>query len=58
MAWQVRLASMADTESLALVGAATFLETFAGILDGSAIVAHCGREHSPVAYRRYLEEGA
>jgi GNAT superfamily N-acetyltransferase len=49
---------MADTESLALVGAATFLETFAGILEGSAIVAHCGRKHSAAAYRGYLEGGA
>jgi ribosomal protein S18 acetylase RimI-like enzyme len=54
----VRAASIDDADALALVGAATFLETFAGILDGGAIVAHCMREHSGAAYRRYLEGGA
>jgi len=58
MAWRVRAASSIDAERLALVGAATFLETFAGVLEGEAIVAHCTREHSAAAYRRYLEGGA
>ena len=58
MDWTIREASLNDADRLALIGAATFLETFAGILDGSAIVAHCQREHSPDAYRRYLESGA
>jgi ribosomal protein S18 acetylase RimI-like enzyme len=49
---------MADLDRLALIGAATFLETFAGILDGAAIVTHCRREHSAKAYRDYLERGA
>jgi GNAT superfamily N-acetyltransferase len=58
MTWQVRKASSGDVDRLALIGAATFLETFAGILDGSAIIAHCQREHSADAYRAYLETGA
>jgi ribosomal protein S18 acetylase RimI-like enzyme len=58
MNWQVRSASVSDVDSLALVGAATFLETFAGVLDGAAIVAHCQREHSPATYERYLGTGA
>jgi ribosomal protein S18 acetylase RimI-like enzyme len=58
MEWRVRQAAAEDAERLALVGAATFLETFAGLLDGSAIVAHCAREHSADAYRRYLGSGA
>ena len=53
-----RPASDADVERLALVGGATFLETFAGVLDGEAIVDHCEREHSQAAYRRYLAGGA
>jgi GNAT superfamily N-acetyltransferase len=40
-----------------LVGAATFLETFAGVLEGSAIVEHCRKEHSSAAYLRYLGSG-
>jgi diamine N-acetyltransferase len=55
--WEVRRASIADIGRLALIGKATFLETFAGILDGDAIVSHCEQEHSGDAYRRYLEEG-
>ncbi|MBV9841422.1 MAG: GNAT family N-acetyltransferase [Sphingomonadaceae bacterium] len=58
MNWHIRPASHADTDRLALIGAATFLETFAGLLDGDAIVAHCRRAHSPEAYRDYLAAGA
>lgn len=57
MDWTVRRATAEDGDRLGLIGCATFLETFAGILDGDAIVAHCTREHSPIAYRRYLETG-
>ncbi len=57
MHWQVRTASAEDVGRLALVGAATFLETFAGVLDGEAIVAHCEKEHSAEAYRAYLQAG-
>lgn len=55
--WQVRQAVANDIGRLALIGAATFLETFAGILDGSAIVMHCQTEHSSKAYREYLKSG-
>lgn len=55
MDWLVRRATVDEADRLGLVGSATFLETFAGILCGDAIVAHCAREHSPAAYRRYLE---
>ncbi len=58
MEWTVRRATIADADRLALIGSATFLETFAGLLDGDAIVDHCAREHSSSAYRRYLGEGA
>jgi ribosomal protein S18 acetylase RimI-like enzyme len=58
MAWRIRTAGPQDGARLALVGGATFLETFAGILDGAAIVAHCAREHAPTAYGDYLADGA
>jgi len=58
MDWRIRTAGAQDCDRLALVGAATFLETFAGILDGVAIVGHCTREHAPAAYKAYLGEGA
>ncbi|WP_116090896.1 GNAT family N-acetyltransferase [Sphingomonas crusticola] len=56
--WAVRRAGPDDAAALALVGGATFLETFAGLLDGAAIVAHCAREHKEAAYRAYLAGGA
>jgi diamine N-acetyltransferase len=58
MHWRIRAAEAGNVDALALIGAATFLETFAGVLDGSAIVAHCLKEHSAAAYQRYLAAGA
>lgn len=57
-AWRIRTAGADDTAALALVGAATFLETFAGVLAGDAIVAHCARAHTPQAYAGYLAGSA
>ncbi|WP_033073917.1 GNAT family N-acetyltransferase [Sphingopyxis sp. MWB1] len=56
--WRVRPATREDAAALALIGAATFLETFSGILDGDAIIAHCERAHSRAAYEAYLDAGA
>lgn len=54
MNWTIRAASHADADALALVGAATFLETFAPVHTGQEIVDHCRKEHSPEAYRRLI----
>ncbi|ALJ14347.1 GNAT family N-acetyltransferase [Sphingopyxis macrogoltabida] len=56
--WTIREAGADDAPALALIGAATFLETFAGILDGDAIVGHCAAQHCEVAYRAALANGA
>lgn len=56
--WTVRRANREDLNRLAVVGSATFLETFAGLLAGSSIVAHCTTEHSVLAYKRLLGDGA
>lgn len=45
-----------DAEALALVAASTFLEAFAGVLPGPAIVQHCARHHIPAIYVRYLSD--
>lgn len=50
----LRACGLEDAEALALVGGATFLESFAGLLDGRAIVAHCRRHHTVEAYAKYL----
>ena len=54
----LRVCRPGDEDALALVGQATFLETFAGILPGSDIVAHCRAQHAPSVYRSWLESGA
>lgn len=56
-AWRVRRADASDAGALALVGAATFLETFAGLLDGAGIVEHCARHHATAAYAAHLDDG-
>lgn len=54
----VRRARAGDEHALALVGQATFLETFSGVLDGAAIVQHCRRAHSSDQYAQWLgDEG-
>lgn len=50
----LRACGLEDAEALALVAAATFLEAFAGILPGPAIVQHCARHHVPRVYAKYL----
>ncbi|MFD1041416.1 hypothetical protein [Pseudoxanthomonas kaohsiungensis] len=47
----IRRASPGDEAALSLVGQATFLETFAGVLDGAAIVGHCAGAHGAARYR-------
>lgn len=50
----VRRAASGDAAALAAVGAATFLETFAGLVDGADIVAHCARQHAESVYAGWL----
>lgn len=51
---RVRRCVPGDEAALALVGQATFLETFAGILGGTDIVAHCAKAHAVELYRMWL----
>jgi GNAT superfamily N-acetyltransferase len=55
---QIRGCTPGDEAALSLLGQATFLETFAGILDGADIIAHCARQHSPELYRDWLSDSA
>lgn len=57
MHWIVREARGSDVRALAYVGSATFLETFAGVLDGRAVLDHCERAHSASAYTKLLDAG-
>ena len=56
--WSIRRAGIGDTDALALVGCATFLDAYAGAIDGAGLIEHCLHQHSPAAYRSYLESGA
>ncbi|MEI2454290.1 GNAT family N-acetyltransferase [Lysobacter firmicutimachus] len=53
---RIRRAGADDAAALALAGAATFLETFAGILDGPDIVAHCRNQHAAALYQDWLAD--
>ncbi len=55
--WSVRRAGPADIHVLSLIGAATFLETFADVLPGEDIAQHCRTAHSPEACTGFLEAG-
>ena len=55
-AWRLRRASPADAPAVAMVAQASFLETFAGILAGPDIVAHCARNSSPAAFERWADD--
>jgi diamine N-acetyltransferase len=56
--WRVRPAELVDADALALIGAATFLDSFSGTLAGQAIVAHCRVAHAQETYEAYFEHGA
>lgn len=56
--WWLRRADEGDAAMLALVGAATFLDAFAGVSPGPDIVRHCAREHSAQRYATWLADPA
>ena len=51
----IRLCTPGDEFALSLLGQATFLESFAGMLDGADILAHCASKHSLAVYQRWLQ---
>lgn len=44
-----------DEGRLALIGATTFLETYAETVDGDDVVAHCANQHSVAKYAQLLD---
>jgi diamine N-acetyltransferase len=58
LAWSLRSAGPEDAAALALIGAAAFLETYAGQLPAAAMIAHCAAHHTPKANLRLFEQGA
>ena len=54
----IREAGPDDAARLSLISNATFLETFAGAIDGDALLAHCEDKHHPTYLAALLEKGA
>jgi ribosomal protein S18 acetylase RimI-like enzyme len=54
MRWALRRAVEADAAALSLVASATFLEAFAGVLDGGDIVAHCTANSSAAKFAAWI----
>ena len=54
----IRQAGVSDAARLSLISDATFLETFAGSIDGDALVAHCREKHAPDYLAKLIEDGA
>lgn len=52
----IRPARPGDEAALALVGAASFLESYAGIVDGQGIIRHCQERHTAEVYARALAD--
>lgn len=50
MSFVIRRALTADADAVALVGAATFLESYAGVIDGGALVRHCVQKQTGPVY--------
>ncbi|MEZ5565739.1 MAG: GNAT family N-acetyltransferase [Gammaproteobacteria bacterium] len=50
----IRTCSPGDDHALAVIGQATFLETYASVLAGPDILAYCATSHSIDTYRRWL----
>jgi GNAT superfamily N-acetyltransferase len=54
----IRPCGPADALALSTVASATFLETYAGIIDGADSLAHCRTQHAVTAYARWLDDPA
>ena len=54
----IRKAVPGDGEALALIGAASFLESYAGVVDGAGIIRHCATKHTPAVYEAALADPA
>jgi ribosomal protein S18 acetylase RimI-like enzyme len=52
----LRECTPADAPTLAIIGAATLLEAFAGLVPGDSLLAHCAKNHTPAAYLAHFEK--
>ena len=54
----IRVCTAEDVSALSLIGSATLLEAFAGLIPGGAILAHCRKNHTVAAWEKHLAEPA
>jgi ribosomal protein S18 acetylase RimI-like enzyme len=54
----IRRAGPEDAAALALVGGATFLETYAEIVPGRDMIAHVADKHAPAVYAAWADDPA
>jgi hypothetical protein len=52
----VRECTEEDAATLALIGAATLIEAFAGFVPGDALLVHCRKYHFPAAYESLFKQ--
>lgn len=52
----LRRAVPGDETRLSLLGAATFLDSYAQLLPAADIIAHTSKQHAPEVYARWLQE--
>ena len=57
MKWRLRQASAADADALSLIASATFLTTYATILDGADLVSHCVSHNQPERMAAWAKAG-
>ena len=58
MTWRLRRAGPGDAPALSLVASATFLDTYASVLTGADIVAHCTTKNSIATFETWLADSA
>ncbi|PTW44344.1 acetyltransferase (GNAT) family protein [Sphingomonas faeni] len=58
MTWRLRRAESGDAPALSLVASATFLDTYATVLTGADIVAHCTMKNSIATFETWLSDPA
>lgn len=58
MDWRLRRAEAADAAACSLIAGATFLEAFAGILDGPDIVAHVAGKSNAASFAALIDDPA
>ncbi len=56
MTWRLRRAEPGDAPALSLVASATFLDTYATVLTGADIVAHCTTKNSVATFETWLSD--